>query len=146
MLVVENLLDNAGRCTRHRFAPWFGRIPGGGRGNPLQYCCLENPMDRGDRQAAVHRVLQSRIQPKWLSTHAPGTNWTGYSQTHIWLGEQGSTLGTKQAYFLEHTPGFLFSYFNSLTPSPFLLLTFQRDMSDRKVSLGNHIIISPKTS
>ena len=41
--MVENLPDNAGRCKRHRFAPWFGRIPGGGHGNPLQYSCLENP-------------------------------------------------------------------------------------------------------
>ena len=36
--------------------PESGRSPGGGHGNPLQYSCLENPMDRGDRQATVHRV------------------------------------------------------------------------------------------
>ena len=36
----------------------------------------------------------------------PGTNWTGYSQTHIWFGGQGSALGTQQAYFLGHIPGF----------------------------------------
>ena len=33
-----------------------GRSPGGGNDNPLQYSCLENPMDRGAWQAAVHRV------------------------------------------------------------------------------------------
>ena len=33
--------------------PGSGRFPGGGRGNPLQYSCLENPMDRGARQATV---------------------------------------------------------------------------------------------
>jgi len=27
--------------------PWVGKIPGGGKGNPLQHCCWENPMDRG---------------------------------------------------------------------------------------------------
>ena len=32
---------------RHEFNPWVGKIPGGGHGNPLQYSCLENPMDRG---------------------------------------------------------------------------------------------------
>ena len=35
------------------------RSPGGGHGNPLQYSCLENPMDRGAWWAAVHRVAKS---------------------------------------------------------------------------------------
>ena len=39
--------------------PGLGRSPGGGHGNPLQYSCLENPMDRGAWQAIVHRVAQS---------------------------------------------------------------------------------------
>ena len=39
--------------------PGSGRSPGRGHGNPLQYSCLENPMDRGAWQAAVHRVAQS---------------------------------------------------------------------------------------
>ena len=38
--------------------------------NPLQYSCLENPMDRGAWWATVHRVTQSQIRLKWLSTHA----------------------------------------------------------------------------
>ena len=40
--------------------PGLGRSPGGGHGNPLQYFCLENPMDRGAWQAMVHRVAQSQ--------------------------------------------------------------------------------------
>ena len=40
--------------------PRSGRSPGGGHGNPLQYSCLENPMDRGAWQASVHRVSKSR--------------------------------------------------------------------------------------
>ena len=36
------------------FIPWLGRSPGEGNGNPLQYSCLENPMDRGAWQATVH--------------------------------------------------------------------------------------------
>ena len=36
------------------------RSPGGGHGNPFQYSCLENPMDRGAWQAAVHRVTQNQ--------------------------------------------------------------------------------------
>ena len=38
----------------------LGRSPGGGNGNPLQYSCLENPMDRGAWRAAVHGVPKSR--------------------------------------------------------------------------------------
>ena len=40
--------------------PGSGRSPGGGYGNPLQYSCLENPMDRGAWQATVHRVAKSQ--------------------------------------------------------------------------------------
>ena len=41
--------------------PGWGRSPGGGNGNPLQYSCLENPMDRGAWQAMVHRVTESDL-------------------------------------------------------------------------------------
>ena len=44
--------------------PGLGRSPGEGNGNPLQYSCLENPMDRGAWWATVHGVAKSRI---WLS-------------------------------------------------------------------------------
>ena len=37
--------------------PGSGRFPGGGQGNPFQYSCLENPMDRGPWQAIVHEVI-----------------------------------------------------------------------------------------
>ena len=40
----------------------LGRSPGGGHGNPLQYSCLENPMDRGAWRATVHGVAKSWIQ------------------------------------------------------------------------------------
>ena len=43
---------------------------GEGNGNPLQYSCLENPVDRGAWRAAVHRVSQSWIRLKRLSMHA----------------------------------------------------------------------------
>ena len=46
--------------------PGLGRSPGGGNGNPLQYSCLENSMDRGAWQATVHRVTKSRTQLKQL--------------------------------------------------------------------------------
>ena len=40
--------------------PGLERSPGGGRGNPLQYSCLENPMDKEAWQATVHGVTESR--------------------------------------------------------------------------------------
>ena len=42
--------------------PRLGRSPGGGHGNPSQYSCLENPMDRGAWQAIIHEVAKSRTQ------------------------------------------------------------------------------------
>ena len=47
--------------------PASGRSPGEGNGNPLQYSCLENPMDIGAWQATVHGVAKSGTQ---LSMHA----------------------------------------------------------------------------
>ena len=48
--------------------PWSGRSPGGGRGNPLQDSCLENPMDREALQATVRGVTKSQTGLKQLST------------------------------------------------------------------------------
>ena len=50
--------------------PGLGRSPGGGHGNPLQYSCLGNPMDRGAWQATVHRVTNSQTRQKRLSMNA----------------------------------------------------------------------------
>ena len=44
---------------RRGFIPWSGSSPGGGHGNPLQYSCLENPMDRGARWAMLPRVAKN---------------------------------------------------------------------------------------
>ena len=41
--------------------PGSGRSPGEGNGNPLQYSCLETPMDRGTKHATVHRVVESNM-------------------------------------------------------------------------------------
>ena len=47
MLVVKNLPANAEDIRDTGSNPWSGSSPGGRHGNPLQYSCLENPMDRG---------------------------------------------------------------------------------------------------
>ena len=51
--------------------PGWGRSPGGGNGNPLQYSCLENHMDRGAWRGTVHGVAKSQIWlSDWACTHA----------------------------------------------------------------------------
>ena len=52
------------------FIPGMGRSPGEGVGSPLQYSCLENPMDRGTWWATVHRVAKSQTLLKQLSVPA----------------------------------------------------------------------------
>ena len=59
---VKNLPANAGDTEDTGSVPGLGRSPGGGNGNPLQYSCLENPMDRGDWQSTVHRVSKRWTQ------------------------------------------------------------------------------------
>ena len=49
--------------------PELGRSPGGGKGNPLQYSCLENPMDRGAWWATVWRVTK-RVSRGWVTKHS----------------------------------------------------------------------------
>ena len=58
-LVVKNLPANARDMS---LIPGSGRSPGEGNGNPLQYSCLGNLMDRGAWWATVHRVGKSQIQ------------------------------------------------------------------------------------
>ena len=72
MLVVKSLSANAGDIRDKGSIHGLGRSPGGGHGNPLQYSCLENPMDKGAWQVKVYRVTKSWTQWKWLSTHARG--------------------------------------------------------------------------
>ena len=56
----------------------INRIPGGGNGNPLQYSCLENSMDRGALQAIVHGVGKSRTWlSNWAGTHTPRKDLVG---------------------------------------------------------------------
>ena len=71
-LVVKNLPADAGDLRGTGSIPGSGRSPGGGHGNPLQYSCLENPMDRGALWAIVHKVLKSQTLLKQLSTHTYG--------------------------------------------------------------------------
>ena len=57
-LVVKNPPAKAGDIRDVGLIPGLGRSPGGGHGNPLQYPCPENPMDRGAWWATVHGVVE----------------------------------------------------------------------------------------
>ena len=59
VLVVKNPPASAGDMRDMSSIPGSGRSPGRGNGNPLQYSCLENPMDRGAWGATVYGVTQS---------------------------------------------------------------------------------------
>ena len=71
VIVVQNPSANAGntRDTSSISGSGWGRSIGEGNGNALWYSCLENPMDRGAWQAAVHSVAKSQALLQGLSTH-----------------------------------------------------------------------------
>ena len=71
--MVKNPLANAGDIRDLGSIPGLERSPGEGHGNPLQYSCLENPVDRGAWRTAVHEVAKSRTRLRDLahSTHIP---------------------------------------------------------------------------
>jgi len=80
LLMVKNLPANAGDIRDVGSIPGLGRSPGGGHGNPLQYSCLENPMDRGAWQATVLGVTKSQTWLKQLCTHT-----SLYMVQQIWM-------------------------------------------------------------
>ena len=72
--VVKNPPSTAGDARDVGSVPGLGRSPGGGNGNPHQFSCLENSMDRGGWWATVHGVAKSQKQ---LITHT-------HTHTHIY--------------------------------------------------------------
>ena len=82
------------RGKRHEFwSPRGGRSPGGGNGKPLQYSCLENPMDRGAWQVTVHRVAKSRTWLKRLSIQWAIVH--GATGNKTWLSKRAHTVYIK---------------------------------------------------
>ena len=59
--MVKNLPANAGDAGDTGSIPELRRSPGGGNGNPLQYSCLENPVDIGAWRATVHRIAEWNV-------------------------------------------------------------------------------------
>ena len=79
--VVRNSPVNVGDVKNASSFPGLGRSPGEGPGNPLQYSCLGNPMDRAAWQATVHGGLEESDMTEWLSTHAHASS----SYLLLWL-------------------------------------------------------------
>ena len=103
--VVKNLSANAGDAGGVGLIPGSGRSPGGGKGNPLQNSCLENPMDRGAWWATVHSVAKSWTWLKQLSTaqHI-------YIHTHIYVIAQSWKNKNKSENFSEILEISIYSY------------------------------------
>ena len=74
--MIKHLPANAGDAGGEDSIPGLGRSPGGGNSNPLQYSCLENPMDRGAWWFIVYRVAKSQTR---LNTHTHSKK-----STNIW--------------------------------------------------------------
>ena len=67
--MVKHPPANAGDIGDSGLIPGSRRSPGKGNGNPLEYSCLENPMDREAQQAKVHRITKSWTRLRRLSRH-----------------------------------------------------------------------------
>ena len=65
VLVVKNLPANAGDIRDVGLIPGLGRSPGEGNGNPLQYSCLENPME--EEPGGLQTMGSQRVGHKWAS-------------------------------------------------------------------------------
>ena len=92
VLVVKNPPANAGNAGFMGSIPGSGRSPGEGHGNPLQYSCLKNPMDRGDWWSRVHRITKNPTQRNNL-VHT----WQKETELEPTDGAQGPTFSKKGA-------------------------------------------------
>ena len=91
--VIKNPPTNAGNPRDIDSIPEVGRSPGDGNGNPLQYSCLENPMD-GAWWATVHRVAKSRTRLSdftFLLKGFPGGSVLLPGKSHGWRSLEGSS-------------------------------------------------------
>ena len=79
-LAVKNPPANAGDIRDAVSVPELGRSPGEEHGNPLQYSCLENPLDRRAWPVTAHGVAKSQSQLKRLSTHARPLSHLGWGR------------------------------------------------------------------
>ena len=86
------------QCRRHRetgSVPGSGRSPGRGHGNPLQYSCLENPMDGRAWWATVHRVAKGQTGLKQLSIHNGKESEDSTQELRLLMYPSATSAGSK---------------------------------------------------
>ena len=109
MLVVKNTPANAGGSRDVGSIPGWGRSPGRGHSNPLQYSCLENPVDRGAWWPTVHGVPKSWTWLKWLSSMQLYVDcfhtdfWPQKTNEIMWI-KRWAILGSEQYIHLSWWP------------------------------------------
>ena len=125
LTVVKNPPANAGEARNLGSIPESGRFPGVGNGNPLQYSCLENPMERG----AWHSMGSLRLRQDWA--HSMQTQHTGLaalphvqsSDTCIgrwilchWITKEAWDFILRMNFWRSHYyhPHFIYFYFSRL--------------------------------
>ena len=95
-IVVKNWPPIVGDKRDIGLIPGSGRPAGERHGNPLQYSCLENPIDRGPWGATVHGFTKGRTWLNWLSTHDhlwdlkpawPSLSWSIQGRLNLWYWE-----------------------------------------------------------
>ena len=122
-LEVKSPPVNAGDIRDYGLIPGSGRCFGEEHGNPCQYSCLENPMDRGAWMVTVYRVTKSWTQLKQLSTHTHT-----HTRTHTGPISQWDTTGCQSGTF---TSGFSDSAQSASAPptslQPFLKCSYTLD-------------------
>ena len=81
VLVVKNPPVDVGDIRDEGSIPESGRCPGRGYGNPLQYSCLENPMNRGSWQTIIHRVTKRK---SWSRLKRLNMSLQCYGEKNAW--------------------------------------------------------------
>ena len=102
--MVKNLPANAGGTRDTGLIPGSGTSPGVGNGNPLQYSCLENSIDKGACQTTVHGVTKELDINEPLSTH------TGSARSGQLLGSHSTTNVLMEVALSHGDPASLFSW------------------------------------
>ena len=90
--MVKNLPANARDIRNSGLIHRSERSPGGGNGNPLQYSCLENPMDRRAWGATVNGVIKSDTTEHSTHIHISGKMQTSQRSEHTWAIISNSSL------------------------------------------------------
>ena len=128
--------ESAHNAEDKDLTPGSGRSSGRGHGNPLQYSCLENPMNRGAWRTTIHRLTKSQTRLRWLSTLAWKTREAVRTGTDDL--ENQLRLGNGKSVGLERKA-------NGILPHlfHFLSLFYKMKRDGLQFSVTNHALTNP---